>query len=144
MRLTKCKMHLECKLTQSEYLDRCKKMADAMNMLDREEDKLATSTSLIKASIKQYEGEVRKLRAVVQSASEMRDVDCKIEYCWDRKEKETIRLDTGEIVRVDTIDEHDLQEHSSVLAGENKEIGGIPENDGFASVSTEENPTSLS
>lgn len=106
-------MQLPHKLTTEEFCDRSKKMSDAHKRLKAAEDRLKTVQSQIKAEIVALEGEFNMHSEIVSAGEETRETDCTIVYDWESKQKQTVRADTGEIVRVDPIDEEDLQEELS-------------------------------
>lgn len=122
MREKKCKRVLECKLTDGEFISKAKELSLTLAKHDAAEDKLKSAQTQIKAEIQSLEGEVNKLKKVVASGIEFRELECLVHYDWDAKTKSIIRPDTGETVDVDIIPESDLQEHFSFLKEENEKL----------------------
>lgn len=129
MRQTKCKRVLDCVLTDMELIQRAKTMSQTMNKKVAADDKLKSATTQIKAEIAQLESEIKSLQVVVSSGKEFREIECKIDYDWDKRIKSVVRTDTGVIVEEDIIPESELQEHFKFLEDENKAIMSIPENE---------------
>ena len=122
MRQKTCKKMLECKLTTEELVVRSKELSKALDEHDAAEDRLESARTQIKAEIASVEGTINKLKKVVGSGVEFREIECNIVYDWDKKEKIIVRSDTGETVDVDIIPEEDLQEHLELIERENAKI----------------------
>jgi hypothetical protein len=111
MRETKANLYLECVLTEDELKNYSKQMADSFSKRQRAEDSLKSMQTQMKAEIQGHEAKMNLCAEKVNSGKEYRDVECEIVYNWDKKEKEYVRKDTGEIAKTEIIDEKDLQEH---------------------------------
>ena len=122
MRQKTFKKMLECKLTTEEHLKKSMELSKTLDSIDAAEDKLEMAKSQIKSDITSLEATKNKLKKIVSSGVEFREVECDIVYDWDANTKSIIRPDTGEVVDVDIIPEADLQEHLSFLEEENREI----------------------
>ena len=120
MRKTKDSLNLECVLSDQEKLEYAKKLAQHHEEKSRAEDRLTEFKSQMKAEIDTHEAQINLLSRKVYSGKEYREVACVIEYDWDEKTKQWIRVDTGEVAKQDIISERELQEEMEVVA-ESKE-----------------------
>lgn len=110
MRITKEKLYLECVLTDAEKLRYGAEMAELLNKKSRAEDQLKSTSTAIKAEIAAHDAKINDLSGKISTGKERRDVECEINYDWDRKVKSWIRKDTGEVTKEDIIPERELQE----------------------------------
>lgn len=109
-RITKEKVNLQCALTDEEKLRYGSEMSRHLNDLRQCEDSLASFKSQIKGEIETHEARINALSQKIYSGKEFRDVECEIEYDWEKKTRHWIRTDTGEIFKEEPIPECDLQE----------------------------------
>lgn len=105
----KGKVYLPCKLTQKEIYESGKSLADALKRVDECEVRLEGMKQQIKAEITQAQGEAAKFRSLVATEVEHRMVDVEVRLDWRRGKKETVRMDTGELLRTDDITDEERQ-----------------------------------
>lgn len=116
MREQKCKLQLRCTLTSEELAQYSRQMADALRTQFDKEAQLKSTAALYKSEIESCKAEAQEMAEKVRSGYEFRQVECKIIYDWENKEKSWIRTDTNEIVKTDTISESELQEEMELQA----------------------------
>lgn len=117
--------NLECKLTEEELKECSKKLADAVQKLERCELEKKAFVSQKKAESEKYSAMVSENSNKVASGKEYRDVKCDVIYDWDNKTKEYIRQDTKEVCHTDIITERELQEEANLNAENNPVIEDI-------------------
>lgn len=88
---------LGCKLTNDELLEKGDRLS---NILTEIENRLA---------------EKNILKDQVLSKKEYREVECSIEYDWEKKVKRVIRTDNYVVVREAPINEFEIQEYMKEL-----------------------------
>jgi hypothetical protein len=127
MRKTKEKLELECVLTDPEMLAYSKKLSEHLNNKNRIEYEVKAAVANGKAKIAEHDDAINEMADKLRTGKERRPVGCKIVYDWDKKTREWIRSDTGEVAHSDTIQEEDLQEHFKMMeepgdAGQSKNL----------------------
>jgi hypothetical protein len=110
MRKVKESLPLECILTDVEKLEYGKELSDTINNKNGYEDQLAQVQASIKSDIKSCEARVSSIVLKLNTGKESWDVECSIEYDFDRKEKRWIRRDTFAVAKIKPLTEDDLQE----------------------------------
>lgn len=90
---------LACDLTQAELLDRAAKLTKLMDGVEAIEREKKVVADDFKARLEEATSEVAKMKRVVQSKRELRDVECVTVHDPYRAVHETTRLDTGEVIR---------------------------------------------
>ena len=110
MRPTKAVLPIECVLSNEDKLNYSRDLANAISKMKRAQDRSKSFSAQIKAEIQAYDATINLLSEKINAGKEFRDVECRIEYDWDKKTKSWFRIDTGEIVAEDIITEKELQE----------------------------------
>lgn len=110
MRKEKSVEKLECILSDPDKLNYSKKLSDAITNVRNLENGLKSFTIQTKAEIQVNEEQITLLATALSTGKEYRDVNCKIVYNLDSAEKSWIRLDTGEVVKTETMTAEELQE----------------------------------
>lgn len=111
---TKVELELECHLTDAEKLAAGKELGDALEDMRRIEERLASFKAQVKAEASQKQAEIGILSQMLNTGRQYRSVDCEIRYDWAASSKTWIRLDTGEIVKVQGISDHERQQQFEV------------------------------
>lgn len=103
------KAYLACKLTEPEIKAAGKSLAEALSRRAECEGRLESVKQQIKAEITQAEGDAAKFQQLVATEVEHRMID--VDWVFDFKAgiKETVRTDTGEVVRRDPITDEERQ-----------------------------------
>lgn len=102
-RTKKGKLHLACRLKPQEIYEAGKSLAEALKTRAEAEVRLEAFKQQVKADITQAEGQAAKYQSLVASEIEFRMVDVEVRYNFPAGEKEVVRMDTGEIVRIERI-----------------------------------------
>ena len=110
MRQTKETLLLECKLTDKQLLDYAREMALNYNRLTEAEGRLKAFKSQTADTIDTCTAKIAELNRKVDTGKEYREVNCEVDYYWDKKEKAWTRTDTWEVAKTDIISEFELQE----------------------------------
>ena len=97
--------------TDEEKLKYSKDLGEHLSEKRQQEDSLRSYQTQAKAEIASHDAQINLLADKINTGREYRDVECRIEYNWDKKTREWYRLDTGVMCREDIILEEDLQEH---------------------------------
>lgn len=113
-RTIKRKVYLPCALTERELKDYSDLMADAYRNKTRAEENLKSAQTQLKSDIQGAESKMASCADKINSKTEYREVDCAVEYFFKDRQKKTVRVDTGEIVRVDPINDDEMQEKIEV------------------------------
>ena len=101
--------NLPCILTEEEFRDRSKALGQELQNRDGLEAEKKAYTSQIAAKINESTAIISGLQARINTGREYRMVDCQVQIDWIKKEKQWVRIDTGEVVRTDVISDEDLQ-----------------------------------
>jgi protease II len=101
-------------LTEDEKLAYGSELAECHNDKRAVEDNLKSYSTQAKGEIETFNARINALSNKLTCGKELRQVECAIVYNWDKKEKAWIRIDTGEIIRTDTISEEELQEEAKL------------------------------
>jgi hypothetical protein len=111
--------------TPAERLDLAERLARAATSLSDVEDQKKASDASHKEIVEGLKLEMKRLSRRLTSGNEMRNVSCE----WllgdpTPKEKTLVRKDTGEVVRVMPMQDHDYQEElpGAVPAGTNETL----------------------
>lgn len=110
MRQEKDILHLECVLTDKEKLAYSKELSEAVSKKTRAEESLKSFQTQMRAEITGNEAKINLLAEKLNTGKEYREIDCEINYDFEKKEKTWVRLDTGEIVKTRAIPEEEMQE----------------------------------
>lgn len=103
-------VYLPCALTEVE-LTQCRDMlADAVRQKARSEDNLKSVSTQLKSEIAAADAKIQRYAEMINSKTEYRDVDCRIEYNFKKREKKISRVDTGEVVKTVRINDNEMQE----------------------------------
>jgi flagellar motor switch protein FliM len=100
---------LEVKLTEPELKTCSKQLAEALNAKARIESEIETFKAQKKAEITNLDGTIGKMTVLINSEKEYRPVDCEMTIDYDDKTKSSVRLDTGEVIRVEKLTADELQ-----------------------------------
>lgn len=113
-RLEKVTLHLTCDLTDAEVRDYAEQLADAHRRIQREKENLKSVSAQIKSEITLAEAKANNCAEKVNSKQEFRDIECRIIYDFAKREKTTVRTDTGATVKTERIHDDELQEDLGV------------------------------
>jgi hypothetical protein len=108
-KIEKGKLYLQCTLTSKEIYEAGKNLSDALKRVRELESRLDSVKQQIKGEMTTAEGDVAKYSSLVSSEREHRLVDVEIRFDFKANRKETVRMDTGEIVKTDTISDEERQ-----------------------------------
>lgn len=103
--------HLRCNLTQDEFNEKAKQLAESNHNLRQLEEEKKLVTSDFGAKIAGAEAQISVLSNTVQSRYEYRMVPCEI-FMHDPKngKKRSVRTDIGETVGIEDMTAEELQE----------------------------------
>lgn len=101
--------YLICKLTQDEVKRAGKNLAEALQRKRELESRLESVKQQIKGEITSAEGDAQKFEQLVATESEGRMVPVDLRFDFKRSVKETIRTDTGEVVKSEPITDEERQ-----------------------------------
>jgi len=104
------KVQAKCKLTQEEILKYGREAAQAESELNNLEAKKKSYVSQIGSDILSAKARLNSASIKVREEYEFREVECDINWDWDKKVKTWVRRDTGEVHREEIITESELQE----------------------------------
>ncbi len=110
MRPTKEVKTLECELTDDEKLAYLKELGEKISHRNGLEAQKKSYTTQINAEIATDDARIAALGEKAYSGKEYRDVECKIDYDFERGERSWMRTDTFEVVKTDIIPEEYMQE----------------------------------
>jgi len=91
-------LHLPCKLTSSEFVERAQALAQTTADIASEESRADSLKKQLNAKMAELEAKRQALSAVVQRGEEFRDVACEYTRDFDAGVVYTLRKDTGEIM----------------------------------------------
>lgn len=104
------KQTLICDLTDKERQDYGLPLATALGDREDIETEKKKHADHFKDRIAGLQAKADELSRKVRDGKEWRDVDCRVFYGQpDKQHKQTIRLDTGEVVKTDRMTDSDLQ-----------------------------------
>lgn len=111
--IPKQKFHksLPCVLTQEEIINKAKEMTEQMGVLCDLENRKKEAMSDFLAKQKSCEANINSSRQIVYSGKEYRNIECYLEFDFEKNIKQLIRTDTGEIYETQTISSEEKQEH---------------------------------
>lgn len=108
-RIEKGKAYLPCILTQKEIYDAGKSLTDALKRRAECENRLDSVKQQIKGEMTSAEGDIAKYQQLVSSEKEHRMVDVEVRFDFKAGTKETVRMDTGELIKTERISEEERQ-----------------------------------
>ena len=86
------------KLTEKEQRDRDSSLRNAMNLRDAEISRFAAEKEVHKTNLKLFEADVQKYRQICDSGHEYRDLECPLEYDFQKEAVITRRPDNDEVI----------------------------------------------
>lgn len=105
------KRELSCQLTPEEVMEYGKELAKNQEEKYEQEGRKKEVNAEFTAVISRCDAQILVLTRKVRSGQETRAVDCYYDYNWGNNEKKLYRSDTGELVKIDEIEEHERQQH---------------------------------
>lgn len=111
-------MRLPCVLSDSERMDAALLLGSLMQRGDELEDQMKSMKRQIDADIASNDAAISKAREMMVSGKEYREVECVIDRDWTMNQKLVTRTDTGELVSVEPIPEHERQQKLKVNLAE--------------------------
>lgn len=108
-RVEKGKAYLPCILTQKEIYDAGKSLTDALKRRAECENRLDSVKQQIKGEATAADGDIAKYGALVSSEKEHRMVDVEVRFDFPLGKKETVRMDTGELIKTERITDEERQ-----------------------------------
>jgi hypothetical protein len=114
MRKTECIMSLECVLTNEEKIACSKVQNESINQKYQAELDLKSFSVQKKSEIAEADAMIALQYQKLSTGKEYRPVKCHIWYNFESNEKTYMRLDTSEIVKVETISAEELQEEADL------------------------------
>ena len=114
---------LRCQLTDEEKIEAGRELAETTNELEEIQDDKSQVVSEFKARTTAAEAKIALLGNKLRSGYEIRDVKCDIRFDWPKEgQKQTIRLDTNEVVYT-----HDMtEEEKQMQLPLDSDVGGVP------------------
>lgn len=100
---------LPVRLTKSELLERGNSLALAREHYTRQRGEAKAAAAVAKADLEEIEGEVDRLAGIVRAKAEPRPVETRVVRDYERGVVDTVRLDTGELVRTRAMTEQERQ-----------------------------------
>jgi hypothetical protein len=100
----------ECKfeLTDSEIVKRSASMTNAMNELDAEINRFKAEKDKHNANLKMINARIQKHRTAIDTRTEWREIECVLDYDFQRGTVDIIRPDSGERVRQRTMSKEEM------------------------------------
>ena len=86
------------KLTETEQRDRDSSLRNALNLRDAEVSRFAAEKEIHKTNVKLHEADIQKFRQICDSGHEYRELECPLEYDFQKESVITRRPDTDEII----------------------------------------------
>lgn len=108
-KIEKGKLYLQCSLTAKEIYEAGKSLSDALKRVRELENRLDSVKQQIKGEMTTAEGDVAKYSGLVSSEKEHRMVDVEVRFDFKANKKEVVRIDTGELIKTDTITDEERQ-----------------------------------
>lgn len=109
MELKEITQHLKCELTEDEIKEYGAELARKYSEITDLEDQKKSITSDFKARIDAANSDAGILARKIQNGYEFRDVFCEIQYIDDEKVVQTVRQDTGEIIKTRPMTPEEMQ-----------------------------------
>lgn len=97
------------KLSDLELLERGQQLASVEKVFDDVEDELKTVSASMRAALKSHRAKIQALSKVVNERKEERMVKIVDRADYRTNEMQTIRIDTGDIVRSRTLTREEMQ-----------------------------------
>ncbi len=107
--LTNTSRNLFCVLTDSERLDRGRKLAELEENYDTCTVEKKAAVDSFKDRESAIEAGIKQLVPIIRDGMERRSVECEWRYHWSELTKELMRLDTGEIIETEIISAEERQ-----------------------------------
>lgn len=95
--------------TEEEKRDFATEMALKVAEMQSLEDQKKAVASQFKSDIEALQAKVNRFAYNLNSGSEMRSVECRIEYDTEHKEATYYRIDTGEFIKTRLMNQQELQ-----------------------------------
>ena len=122
-RVIKMSQLLHCVYTDAELAEKRDDLADTILEIGKVEDQKASANRGFKERLDGLYAESAKLSHQIKNRGESRSVDCAVEYNKPNiGEKTTIRLDTGEMLKIEVMDDDERQEEIDFGLEENRNI----------------------
>ena len=96
-------LELECVLDDAEVRQAGKRLSEVLEKQAIIKDRLAQEKAKVKAELAILEAHTKKYQGMVRTERETREVLCAVTYDWKKGEKTFVRVDTGEVARVENI-----------------------------------------
>lgn len=113
--------HLSCALTEDELARYSQEMAELNQRKVEVEAEKKESMKDYGAKLQHLESNVNLIGRKIITKKEARDVNCFWEFDYTTGEKTLTRMDTGEIVKKETISAHERQKHMEFIESKNEE-----------------------
>ena len=107
-------LFLSCNLTDKERLVYANTISEAVSKRARAEDQQKAAQAQIKAEITGYDATINKLAEKLNNGFEFRDIECTVKTDLRAKTRTFIRNDNGTVVKIDPLQDSDLQQPLAV------------------------------
>lgn len=111
---------MECALSDKELKSASKELAEALNQKGRIESDVETFKAQKKAEIAALDAVIAKNTILVNSEKEFRLVECRVMYDFTKSKKTFVRLDTGEVIKTESITNEERQQFMPGLSSDRK------------------------
>lgn len=101
-------LELPVALTQAEMAARGESVGHMRAELNKLTAKAATVAKEFKLEISRIDNEIERLASILRNRAEPRPVACVLNKNLSARKMETIRTDTGEVVRTRALEDHEL------------------------------------
>jgi len=122
---------LPVKLSEGDMSLKMSELLEALSRIEALEKELSEYSKAQREEIKEIEGQVKGLRGSLETGTLPQEVDCSIEYDWEKGVKTITRKDTGEIYDRKPIEDEERQQelsletHGQPLDGKSHESGSV-------------------
>lgn len=124
MRAARVKLNMECVYTDGELAEKRDQLSETILDIQQVEDDKATVTRTFKERLDGLYGQSTKLAQQIKNRKEFRMVECAVEFNKPNSgEKTTIRLDTGEMTKIEIMTDDERQEKIEFDVEANRDIG---------------------
>ncbi len=117
---------LSCVLNESELLTYSREQSRLLTDRHELEEKKKEIAKEYTAKIANLEAGINVITRKIITGSEMRDVKCEVTMRWKTGKKDTVRLDTKELINTEDIRESERQQHMSFNKEEQAETAKAP------------------
>lgn len=100
---------LPVKLTESEIISYSVEIAKGIQTLEELQDEKKEVTKEYNDELKNLQKKLSRISRIIKAGQEDREVKCRWDYLWEMDMKRLVRTDTGEVIRTDTIKDHERQ-----------------------------------